>query len=359
MESAVRRLPEVPLPAGQKAVVLGYGLVGKACLHACLAAGVRPVAVYTHAQGADTWQEGLDAEARRLGLPCFVDVDLRDPEQIALLASWRADVLLSFYYRDVLPEAALTTARCGGLNLHGSLLPAYRGRAPVNWMVLHGETQGGATLHLMTRKPDTGPVVGAKRFPILPRDTAFDVLLKVKDAGVALVAECLGPYLAGHRSPTPQTGEPSTFGRRTPEDGRIDWARPASEIINLVRAVTRPFPGAFADLPDARRMIVWWAEEAPGHDALAPGHFSGEGLRGPEGLPARAGEHAGPSDAAEMVPSAGGPSAAGGILVGTGTVPLRLVDVSFTSADSADADSGEEGAEETDCCVFRRTRGPR
>jgi len=284
-------------------VVLGYGLVGRACLQAVVETGVRVAAVYTHSQGADRWQEGLESDAKRLAAPCFVDVDFSRPEEIELLKSFAPDVLLSLYYRDVLPAAALRAARLGGLNLHGSLLPAYRGRAPVNWMVLNGEEVGGATLHVMRRKPDSGPIVGRKEFSIEQRDTAYDVLLKVRDTGVELVRECLGPYLAGRIVPVQQEGPVSTFGRRTPEDGRIDWSLPARGIYNLVRAVTRPYPGAFADMPDGRRLRVWQAEEAPDAGPLEPG-----GMR---------------EETGEEAPQR--PSGAG-LLVGTGTVPLRVVE---------------------------------
>lgn len=244
-------------------VVLGYGLVGRACLDAVVDIGLEPAAVYTHSQGLDSWQTGLAPDAARLGVPCTVDADWSLPQETERLARLAPDILLSFYYRDVLPAAALAAARHGGLNLHGSILPWYRGRAPVNWVVLHGETESGATLHVMEARPDRGPVLGIERFGIEPHETAWDVLLKVRDSGVKLVRSCILPFLSGHLQPVPQQPGGSTFSRRKPADGRIDWSWPADRIIDLVRAVTRPYPGAFTDMEtddgEIRRLFVWWA----------------------------------------------------------------------------------------------------
>ncbi len=252
--------------------VFGYGLVGQACFEAVCELGLGPVAVYTHAQGGDLWHTSLEAVGAQAGAPVFLDADFSDPEVVARLAALKPDILLSFYFKDVLPRSVLNVARLGGLNLHGSPLPAYRGRVPVNWMVLKGETTGGATLHQMRARPDTGAVLGIKTFPIGPADSSFDLLCKVKTAGVELVRECLPPYLAGELKPRPQEGEVSKFGGRSAGDGEIDWAVPAVELCNLIRAVTRPYPGAFTDLEGGRRLYIWWAEPDDSYQ-LAPGEM--------------------------------------------------------------------------------------
>jgi len=233
--------------------------------------------VFAHPQGAGDWQCGLKPVADRLGIPCVEDADLSDSALVARLAGLSLDLHVSLYFRQMIPDAVLATARLGGVNLHGSPLPRYRGRAPVNWMVLNGETEGGAALHVMTARPDAGPLLAMRTFPMEPRDTAFTVLVQVERIGMEMIRETLPKYLAGELVPAPQRGKSSYFGRRTPEDGRIDWTWPAQRIMNLVRSVTRPYPGAFTDIT-GQRLYVWWADEVPDR-TLAPGTVLREGNR--------------------------------------------------------------------------------
>ncbi len=129
--------------------------------------------------------------------------------------------------------------------MHGSLLPRYRGRAPVNWAVLHGERETGATLHYMTEKPDAGDIVAQTRVPILPDDTAREVFDKVTVAAEITLDGVLPALVAGTAPRRPQDlASGSYFGGRRPEDGIIDWSRDAASIHNLVRAVAPPYPGA-------------------------------------------------------------------------------------------------------------------
>ena len=149
----------------------------------------------------------------------------------------------------------LGVPRRGAFNLHGSLLPAYRGRAPVNWAVLHGEDRTGASLHYMVEKPDAGDLVSQAQVPILPDDTAHEVFEKVTVAAELALWQVLPQLVAGTAPRTPLALTPGNyFGGRKPEDGRIDWRQPARTIHNLVRAVAPPYPGAFCDLPDGQRM---------------------------------------------------------------------------------------------------------
>jgi methionyl-tRNA formyltransferase len=153
--------------------------------------------------------------------------------------------VFSFYYRRMLKRPLLALPRLGALNMHGSLLPKYRGRAPVNWAILHGETETGATLHYMTEKPDKGDIVAQTRVPILPDDTARDVFDKVTVAAELTLDGVLPDLIRGSAPRRPQNpGEGSYYGGRKPEDGVIDWSRSATEIHNLVRAVAPPYPGA-------------------------------------------------------------------------------------------------------------------
>ena len=129
--------------------------------------------------------------------------------------------------------------------MHGSLLPKYRGRVPVNWAIIHGETETGATLHYMTEKPDAGDIVAQTGVPILPDDTAGEVFAKVTVASELTLARVLPALLAGSAPRRKQeVANASYFGGRRPEDGVIDWSKSAAEIHNLVRAVAPPYPGA-------------------------------------------------------------------------------------------------------------------
>jgi methionyl-tRNA formyltransferase len=147
----------------------------------------------------------------------------------------------------------LALARRGALNMHGSLLPRYRGRAPVNWAVLHGERETGATLHDMTAKPDAGGIVDQQAVPIGPDENARAVFDKVTGAAEAVLDRALPALIAGTAVRRPNDlASGSYFGGRRPEDGRIDWNAPAKRVHDLVRAVAPPYPGAFADLPGGR-----------------------------------------------------------------------------------------------------------
>jgi methionyl-tRNA formyltransferase len=177
---------------------------------------------------------------------------LADPP-METLGIGEPDLVFSFYYRSMLPMALLGRARLGAFNLHGSLLPKYRGRAPLNWAILKGERETGVTLHEMVSKPDAGRIVGQQAVAIGPDDTALEVFHRMTDAAEAVLKLHLADIIQGKVSWKPNDlSRGSYFGRRRPEDGRIDWSRPAQEIHDLVRAVAPPFPGAF----DSRMRVL-------------------------------------------------------------------------------------------------------
>jgi methionyl-tRNA formyltransferase len=167
------------------------------------------------------------------------------------------DFLFSFYYRLMLKRPCLRCQSKGAWNMHGSLLPRYRGRVPVNWAIIHGERETGATLHGMVEKPDAGGIVAQQAVPILPDDTAFEVFNKVTLAAEIALDRILPELLAGRARPTAQDlAAGSYFGGRKAEDGRIDWFRPAVEVHNLIRAVAPPYPGAFCDTAKGRLKVL-------------------------------------------------------------------------------------------------------
>lgn len=230
------------------AVVFAYHDVGVRCLRVLLEGGIHVRLVVSHRDdpAEKAWFGSVALLARGLGLET-----LEDPNPAELqrrLQSLHPDFIFSFYYRRMLPPEWLALARRGAFNMHGSLLPKYRGRAPVNWAVLAGETETGATLHEMVAQPDAGRIVDQERVPIGEDDRAADVMRRVTDAAEAVLRRSLGPLQAGTATLREQDpNAASYFGRRKPEDGRIDWSRSAREIHNLVRAVAPPYPGAFCD----------------------------------------------------------------------------------------------------------------
>ena len=231
-----------------RAVVFAYHNVGVRCLKVLLAHGIDVPLVVTHADDSreTQWFGSVAATAAEYGIASIAPADPNAPDIVTRIASLAPDFLFSFYYRRLLGAALLALPPRGALNMHGSLLPKFRGRAPVNWAVLSGERETGATLHYMTIKPDDGDIVAQTAVPILPDDTAREVLDKVTVAAEMTLARML-PALAAGTAPrvAQDLARGSYFGGRSPEDGVIDWNRDAAAIHNLVRAVAPPFPGAF------------------------------------------------------------------------------------------------------------------
>jgi methionyl-tRNA formyltransferase len=200
--------------------------------------------VVTHKDDPDEtrWYASLFDFAAQKKLEVLADPS---PEMVEARIG-RPDLIFSFYYRSMLPMPVLGRARLGAFNLHGSLLPKYRGRAPLNWAILKGERETGVTLHEMVEKPDAGRIVGQQAVAIGPDDTALEVFHRMTDAAEAVLKRALPSLVAGNAvMKQNDLSRGSYFGRRRPEDGRIDWSRPAQEIHDLVRAVAPPFPGAF------------------------------------------------------------------------------------------------------------------
>ncbi len=242
---------------GTSAVVFAYHDVGVRCLSVLLAHGVDIPLVVTHRD--DPKETIWFASVERLAREHDIEVALPDdPAQIeAQVAGVAPDFLFSFYYRHMLPATLLGRARRGAYNMHGSLLPRYRGRVPINWAVLRGERETGATLHEMVAKPDAGRIVDQMAVPILPDDRAVDVFRKVTTAAEIVLDRALPTLIDGSARPYAQDlARGGYFGARKAEDGRIDWRRGAREIHDLVRAVAPPYPGAFTDVAGARLRLL-------------------------------------------------------------------------------------------------------
>jgi methionyl-tRNA formyltransferase len=232
-----------------RAVVFAYHDVGVRCLKALISAGLEIALVVTVRDDPDEkqWYASVAQTCTEYGLTVIAPDGANTADLESRVRALEPDLLFSFYYRSLLGTALLGTARRGALNMHGSLLPKYRGRAPVNWAILKGERETGATLHYMVEQADAGDIVDQMSVPILEDDDAREVFGKVTVAAETVLARSLPGLIAGTAPRRAQRIEPGQyFGRRTPEDGRIDWTRSAREIHDLVRAVAPPFPGAFA-----------------------------------------------------------------------------------------------------------------
>jgi methionyl-tRNA formyltransferase len=240
------------------AAVFAYHDVGVRCLSVLLAAGIDVRLVVTHrdAPGENIWFASVERLAREHGLD-VITPDAPDADLLSRASRLAPDFVFSFYYRHMLPAELLATASRGAYNMHGSLLPKYRGRVPVNWAILRGERETGATLHDMVAKPDAGPIVDQMPVPILPDDTALDVFRKVTVAAEVVLHRSLPRLVDGSAVLRAQDlAAGSYFGGRKPEDGRIDWTQPARVVHDLVRAVAPPWPGAFTEIARQRVEVL-------------------------------------------------------------------------------------------------------
>jgi methionyl-tRNA formyltransferase len=240
---------------GPRAVVFAYHDVGVRCLKTLLSGGVEVPLVVTVADDPNEtqWYASVADTARDHGIEVIAPAVANTAQLAQRLAHLEPDFLFSFYYRSMLKAPLLNCARRGALNMHGSLLPKFRGRAPVNWAILSGAAESGATLHYMVERADAGDIVDQLAVPVLVDDDARAVFAKVTVAAEIILARSLPGLIAGSAPRRPQPIEPGQyFGRRTPEDGRIDWSWPARRIHDLVRAVAPPFPSAFASVAGER-----------------------------------------------------------------------------------------------------------
>ncbi len=271
-------------------VLFAYHEMGFACMAELLAMGAPIKALFTQEDdpGEEIWWHSCAELARRHSVPVFAPAKI-GADEVARIRALGPRVIYSFYYRSLLPNEVLGLAPMGAYNLHGSLLPRYRGRAPVNWMLVNGEREAGVTLHHMVARADAGDIVAQHAVEIGDHDTALTLYGKLVALGAALIRE-YHPLIALGRAPriAQELAKGSYYGRRRPEDGRIDWRWPARRVFNLVRAVTHPYPGAFC-FAAGRKLFIWEAGiAAEAGRRGAPGEIAGGTPAG--GLEIAAGE---------------------------------------------------------------------
>ncbi|QJT83081.1 bifunctional UDP-4-amino-4-deoxy-L-arabinose formyltransferase/UDP-glucuronic acid oxidase ArnA [Kosakonia sp. MUSA4] len=242
-----------------KAVVFAYHDMGCVGTQALLDAGFEIAAIFTHPDNANEnhFFGSVARIAAERGIPVYAPEDVNHPLWVDRIRDLNADVIFSFYYRNLLCDNILNTARLGAFNLHGSLLPAYRGRAPLNWVLVNGETETGVTLHRMVARADAGAIIAQQRVAIEENDEALSLHRKLSEAAKAMLSSVLPDIKVQRFSETAQDESKASYvGRRTPEDGRLDWEKPAQTLQNLVRAVSDPWPGAYS-FAGTHKFIVW------------------------------------------------------------------------------------------------------
>ena len=253
-------------------ILLGYHNMGCMALKALKEIGCEIPAVFTHKDNPNEnrWFDSLADLAKKMGIDVFFPENINTPKWIEKIRSYNPDIILSCYYRNLVKQEILDIPKIGAFNLHGSLLPKYRGRCPVNWQILNGEKKAGVTLHYMVVKADAGDIVGQKEVTIDEEDTAVTLFKKLEIAGKELIKEMIPRLLDGTAPRIPQDHSQATyFGGRRPEDGIIDWSKSAKDIYNLIRAVTWPYPGAFTFL-NGKKIMIWWAKPYPQRDIKYP-----------------------------------------------------------------------------------------
>jgi methionyl-tRNA formyltransferase len=240
--------------------------VGVNCLKALLHADIKIDLVVTHQDdpNENVWFGSVAKLCEDHQIPYITPNANQLLDLVPQIQKLAPDYLFSFYYRHMIPAKLLACAKIAALNMHGSLLPKYRGRAPVNWAILHGETETGATLHIMEVKPDAGDIIGQSAVSIEPNETATEVFSKVSQAAVTVMSQVLPELVQGQMFRKPNLlAQGSYFGGRKPADGEIQWQQTAKQVHDLVRAVAPPYPGAFTDWQGERMTVARTSLDGP------------------------------------------------------------------------------------------------
>ncbi len=257
-----------------KTVVLAYHTIGCRGIEALLRNGFEIAAVFTHKDDPDEnmWFESVAELAASRNIPVYAPEDINHPLWVKKIREIAPDIIFSFYYRHLIRPPILDIPPAGCLNLHGSLLPKYRGRSPINWVLVNCEKETGITLHYMTPRPDDGDILCQKSIEISDGDTARSLHEKAATTTSGILDETLPLVAEGTAPRHPQDHSKATYyGGRGPEDGEIDWSGTPTEVRGLVRAVTRPFPGAFSHVGD-RKCFIWLVTEVEDRrEGLRPG----------------------------------------------------------------------------------------
>lgn len=256
-----------------KAVVFAYHDMGCVGVKALIDAGYDIAAIFTHTDnpGENAFFGSVSRLAADAGIPVYAPDNVNHPIWVERIQQLAPEVIFSFYYRHLLSDAILNLAPAGAFNLHGSLLPKYRGRAPLNWVLENGETETGVTLHRMVKRADAGAIIAQQRVEISPDDMALTLHHKLCQTAREMLGQALPAIMRKQVHEVSQNeSEATCFGRRTPEDSRLEWDKPASRLHNMVRAVSSPWPGAFSH-SGTQKFTVWSSRVHPQTHSAQPG----------------------------------------------------------------------------------------
>lgn len=215
----------------------------------------------------------VKAAALELGLPVEQPIKARAAEFVDHLRTFDADLIVVAAYGQLLPQSILDLPKYGCLNVHTSILPKYRGAAPIQWAIIDGEAETGVTIMKMDAGLDTGDILSVHTTPISPEDNAATLHDRLAVIGAEALVATIPLYINGDITPKPQPADGSTYARKiTKEDGRIDWSQPAQVLFNRIRGLT-PWPGAFTFLaPEQKqRLIKVWSAEPLSEISGEPG----------------------------------------------------------------------------------------
>jgi methionyl-tRNA formyltransferase len=214
--------------------------------------------------------------ALQRGLPVLQPAKARDPQFLDELRSLNPEIIVVAAYGQILPQALLDIPKHGCLNVHTSLLPKYRGAAPIQWAILNGDAETGVTIMRMEAGLDTGPIVSTQRTDIAAEDNSQTLHDRLAKLGGALLVQTIPAFVAGEIKPVPQPTDGVSYARKiTKEDGRLDWSQDARILWNKVRGLT-PWPGAFTHLARESSPLllkIWQAEVFDNRPGLAAGEI--------------------------------------------------------------------------------------
>jgi methionyl-tRNA formyltransferase len=226
-------------------------------------------------RGHKVQSSAVKEAAQQHGLEIYQPAKLRDPETQAFLSKYHPDVIVVVAYGHIIPQWMIDLPCLGCINLHASILPKYRGAAPIAWAIIRGEKETGVTTMKIDAGMDTGEILLVKREPIRDDDTTETLSERLSVAGAGLMVETLRKLEQGEIVPQPQDSLLATLAPRLKKsDGRIDWGHPATELARRVRGLT-PWPGAYTTFR-GKNLHIWRAEAVPasGGPQLAPGAIS-------------------------------------------------------------------------------------
>lgn len=235
---------------------MGGHELGKITLEYLVKAGKNIVAVVI-TDTDNVWYKGVDEIAIKYNLPLLKEKDINDVKFVKKIKELEPDILVTVNFEQILKKDIISIPSLGCINTHASLLPKYRGRAPLNWAIINGEKQTGVTVHYIALGIDTGDIVAQKVIDIAENEYIEDILEKVKSIYPIIVKEAIDKVESNNVEPIIQDLSKGFYcGKRTAEDGQIDWMKPVNEIYNLVRAVSKPYPGAYTYYNN-KKIIIW------------------------------------------------------------------------------------------------------